>query len=74
MVVRRKFKAMELTNWYKAKRGGAEARNQKDTPSTLVTKANNDANDSSGTSPPSSLASLQAAPSSASLTTLKSIR
>ena len=35
MAKRRKFKAMEMVTWFRPKRGGKDAREQKDTPSPL---------------------------------------
>ena len=35
MALRRKFKALEMTTWFRAKRGGKESREQKDVPSVF---------------------------------------
>ena len=37
MAARRRFKSLEVTTWFKAKRGGKQARDQKDTPTSLKT-------------------------------------
>ena len=42
MAARRKFKALEKTTWFRARRGGKEATEQKDVPSAFKRKPNPD--------------------------------